>query len=181
MEFMIKANGLKRSSYEYSIAESKERFDKIKEAFSTGIFSKHPNTGSPDQTPIFILGMPRSGTSLVEQILASNADVFGAGEINDLAMVFHKPGRSLLSRPSPDSNHMYDKKIHTEVRSIIDCLESASYQYDRELRKDTELRATISHWLFDDNIQNWAKWVNGKRRKWNTIDSALKYVDQFMR
>jgi hypothetical protein len=33
------------------------------------------------------------------------------------------------------------------------------------------------HWLFDDNIQNWAKWVNGKRRKWNTIDSALKYVE----
>jgi hypothetical protein len=33
------------------------------------------------------------------------------------------------------------------------------------------------HWLFDDNILFWMKWVNGKRRKWNKIDSALKYVE----
>ena len=33
------------------------------------------------------------------------------------------------------------------------------------------------HWLFDDNITNWTKWVNGKRRKWNDIDVALKFVE----
>ena len=33
------------------------------------------------------------------------------------------------------------------------------------------------HWLFDDNITNWAKWINGKRKKWNNINTALIYVE----
>lgn len=34
------------------------------------------------------------------------------------------------------------------------------------------------HWLFDDNITNWAKWINGKRRKWDDINSALMFVEK---
>jgi hypothetical protein len=33
------------------------------------------------------------------------------------------------------------------------------------------------HWLFDDNIQNWVKWINGKRQKWHDINSALIFVE----
>ncbi len=33
------------------------------------------------------------------------------------------------------------------------------------------------HWLFDDNIQHWSKWVNGKREKWEDIKTALRYVE----
>ena len=40
--------------------------------------------GGPAEAPIFIVGMPRSGTSLVEQILASHPAVFGAGELRNL-------------------------------------------------------------------------------------------------
>ena len=34
------------------------------------------------------------------------------------------------------------------------------------------------HFLFDDNIQNFAKWINGKRKKWTEIKTALLYVEQ---
>jgi tetratricopeptide (TPR) repeat protein len=88
MEFVIKATRLKRNLYDYSISESRQQFDRIKEVFSPDFFSSHLDIGDPDGTPIFILGMPRSGTSLVEQILASHPDVFGAGELNDLQRVF---------------------------------------------------------------------------------------------
>ena len=87
MEFVIKAAGLKRNSYDYSIFESQEQFDRIKEVFSRDFFSNHRDSGDPDRTPVFILGMPRSGTSLVEQILASHPDVYGAGELKDLGKV----------------------------------------------------------------------------------------------
>jgi len=87
MEFVIKATGIKRNSYDYSIAESQEHFDRIKEVFSPDFFSNHRDSGDPDRTPVFILGMPRSGTSLVEQILASHPDVYGAGELKDLGKV----------------------------------------------------------------------------------------------
>lgn len=35
------------------------------------------------------------------------------------------------------------------------------------------------HWLFDDNIQYWCKWINGKRKKWNEIETALIYVEAY--
>lgn len=35
------------------------------------------------------------------------------------------------------------------------------------------------HWLFDDNITNWAKWIDGKRKKWNEIKTALFYVENY--
>ena len=88
MEYVIQAARLKRRSFDFSIAETKARFDKIKNVFSPDFFSGFPDIGHRDRTPIFILGMPRSGTSLVEQILASHPEVFGAGELNDLAMVY---------------------------------------------------------------------------------------------
>ncbi len=37
------------------------------------------------------------------------------------------------------------------------------------------------HWLFDDNIQCWAKWINGKRKKWSDINLGLLYVESFTR
>ena len=87
MEYVIKATNLTRDSYDYSIAEAQEEFDSVKSMFTSDFFSSHRDSGDPDQTPIFIVGMPRSGTSLVEQIMASHPDVYGAGELKDLGKV----------------------------------------------------------------------------------------------
>jgi tetratricopeptide (TPR) repeat protein len=94
MECVIKGAGIKRNSYEYSISESQQQFDRIKEVFSPDFFAGHGDCGNPDRAPIFILGMPRSGTSLVEQILASHPDVYGAGELKDLWLVLKSIGLS---------------------------------------------------------------------------------------
>ncbi len=53
-------------------------------AFSRDVVDSHANQGSPSEQPVFVVGMPRSGTSLVEQILASHSAVYGAGELNDM-------------------------------------------------------------------------------------------------
>jgi tetratricopeptide (TPR) repeat protein len=55
------------------------------EAFDARRLSQGPRAGNQDQTPVFIVGMPRSGTTLVEQILDAHAEVFGAGERYALA------------------------------------------------------------------------------------------------
>jgi len=86
-KYILEGNQLKRSSYHYEIKSDVERFNKMKEVFSPAFFSSHSKMGNPDETPIFILGMPRSGTTLVEQILASHSQVHGAGELLDLFMV----------------------------------------------------------------------------------------------
>ena len=60
-------------------------FEAFKKACDRALFARHLDTGCRDQTPIFVLGMLRSGTTLVEQILASHPDVHGAGEVDSLS------------------------------------------------------------------------------------------------
>jgi len=88
MEFILGATQLRRSLFDYSISESEMQFDKIKKVFSPDFFAEYSDCGVSDRTPIFIVGMPRSGTTLVEQILASHPAVYGAGELKDLAKVY---------------------------------------------------------------------------------------------
>ena len=80
-DFILEANQVKRKSYTYSIQNDHELFGRIKKTFSPDFFSTHQGSSNPDKTPIFIVGMPRSGTTLVEQIIASHPLVFGAGEL----------------------------------------------------------------------------------------------------
>jgi len=118
MEFVIKAAGLKRNSIDYSVSESKEQIASIKEVFSPEFISNHRDSGDSDRTPIFILGMPRSGTSLVEQILASHPDVHGAGELNDLVKVYEsikEPVDKQQSDPFPEGLLGLDSKAFADL------------------------------------------------------------------
>lgn len=62
--------------------------------------------GDPTDVPIFIVGMPRSGTSLVEQILASHPEVFAAGELSDLEITSQRACRRLGIQPTPYPSYM---------------------------------------------------------------------------
>jgi tetratricopeptide (TPR) repeat protein len=87
----LKANKLAGKSYDPS---QKEAFFKdIVFQYSHEVMEKTTGAGHLSDQPIFIVGMPRSGTSLVEQILASHSSVFGAGEVHDLAKVIASASR----------------------------------------------------------------------------------------
>ena len=55
--------------------------------FTHPVFAARAGGGRPDPDPIFVVGLPRSGSTLVEQILASHADVEGTHELPDLPMI----------------------------------------------------------------------------------------------
>lgn len=61
-------------------------------AFDAPRFAAGPRAGNCDPAPVFIVGMPRSGTTLCEQILAAHADVHGAGERTALGRAFYALG-----------------------------------------------------------------------------------------
>lgn len=67
--------------YNYDRAAMEAYFESIKRAFPLDKTKQLPASSNQQKTPIFILGMPRSGTSLIEQILASHNEVSGAGEL----------------------------------------------------------------------------------------------------
>jgi tetratricopeptide (TPR) repeat protein len=81
IDMFVAANGAKRATFSYDDAETEADFTSMEAAFTAEVFRANADAGSGDDTPIFIVGMPRSGTSLVEQILASHPQVFGAGEL----------------------------------------------------------------------------------------------------
>lgn len=76
------ANAALRSTFEFDIAHEEAIADALIATCTKAFATKHKTAGHASGRPVFVLGMPRSGTSLIEQILASHADVFGAGEVN---------------------------------------------------------------------------------------------------
>jgi tetratricopeptide (TPR) repeat protein len=79
---------LRRADYDYDPASHDADVDAIIEGLGKTVFDDLSGLGTQSTRPIFVVGMPRSGTTLVEQILASHGDVAGAGELPDLPYVF---------------------------------------------------------------------------------------------
>jgi len=88
--FLILANKIRRSNFDFNITTEINQFELFQKFFSKSFFTKHKSSGFKSKKPIFILGMPRSGTSLVEQIISSHRDVFGGGELSFLANTINK-------------------------------------------------------------------------------------------
>jgi tetratricopeptide (TPR) repeat protein len=77
-------NRLRRDSLSYDARADVARIEAIAAAFSPDLMRRYAGLGDPSQLPIFIVGMPRAGTTLIEQILASHPDVHGGGELTQL-------------------------------------------------------------------------------------------------
>jgi len=78
---------MKRAKLRYDAAADAARTRRIAEMIDHTFIERLRGTGDPSDVPIFVLGMPRSGTTLTEQIIASHPAVFGAGELRDLMEV----------------------------------------------------------------------------------------------
>ena len=80
-EHYVIANREKRSVLDYDEAATLKSFEDIANVFSARFMQARKRLGNPSELPVFIIGMPRSGTTLIEQILATHPLVHGAGEL----------------------------------------------------------------------------------------------------
>ncbi|MEE8428819.1 MAG: sulfotransferase [Gammaproteobacteria bacterium] len=78
----LRANHLKNVGFDVDHHEQNIKW--ILATYTKETIAKLPRVANQSELPVFIVGMPRSGTSLAEQILASHSRVFGAGELNDI-------------------------------------------------------------------------------------------------
>lgn len=74
-------NRLKRKSVRFDAAAIGAHVDQVEQIFTRHFFATHDARGHPSPAPIFIVGMPRSGSTLVEQILASHPSIEGTEEL----------------------------------------------------------------------------------------------------
>ena len=96
-------------------------------------WSELPHATIETERPIFIIGMPRSGTSLAEQILSSHPDVYGAGELSTLGKISHSLSPVTKSAPA------YHKSLASLSAGVIDKM-ALNYLSELEERADDLMR-----------------------------------------
>jgi Flp pilus assembly protein TadD len=84
-DYLARGATQRRKRMAYSVAEDEQVFQAIIEHFDTALLQHVGAVGASDSEPIFVMGLPRSGTTLVDRILSSHSAVTSLGEINDLA------------------------------------------------------------------------------------------------
>jgi tetratricopeptide (TPR) repeat protein len=101
-EHMLQGCAIKRTKIDYAEKDTLWLYDRIREVMSPELMRSKAGGGDPTDVPIFILGMPRSGSTLIEQVLASHPKVFGAGELKDFDKVVktvHGPDGNVIAYP----------------------------------------------------------------------------------
>lgn len=129
-------NGLKRNAVLYGRDAEERRFADIARLFSAENMARLADAGIESAEPIFVFGMPRSGTTLVEQIIASHPMVQGTGETPYFDTIART---SIVSRPSseltPDSlalcGHRYLESIGAHVPASMRFVDktNSNFQY----------------------------------------------------
>ncbi|OCC24228.1 hypothetical protein MB02_06335 [Croceicoccus estronivorus] len=90
LEHYITGGQMKRAQLNYVEKDTFAFFSSIKKAFPAKVFKDRPFEGISDERPLFIIGMPRSGSTLVEQIISSHKDIYGAGEVKYFSHALHR-------------------------------------------------------------------------------------------
>ena len=84
---LVRANALKAVACPYDPKAEETFVTDLQRVYTPEFLSQRADWGDPRELPIFIVGLPRSGTTLTEQILASHADIEGAGELFDIERI----------------------------------------------------------------------------------------------
>ena len=83
---------LKRALLDYHADRAAQRFAEVAHDFDHETMKRLQGAGHPSDLPVFVLGMPRSGTTLVEQIISSHPEVHGMGELGELFNIIERGG-----------------------------------------------------------------------------------------
>ena len=127
-EFLKVGNELRGRCLGYSIEQDEELFRKVNEMSLKVTSLPRLKIDAPSEViPIFIIGMPRSGTSLIEQILSSYSSVYGGGELEELP---------ILTKSLRDREKAIDERRLQDVREkylskIVDRIDGHRFVTDK--------------------------------------------------
>ncbi len=105
-EYLNKSNSIKKQKTKFSLSYQKKLFSNIESFFSDRSDFNLKFNDKLESKPLFIIGMPRSGTSLLEQILSTHTQIYGAGELYYLEKIIHQ-----LTLEKPNDIEKYFKEI----------------------------------------------------------------------
>lgn len=113
----------------YDPAKHAREIGVVISTFSADLLRRLPRASHVSERPIFIVGMPRSGTSLVEQILSSHPEVFGAGELNEISGIVAKMVNRLDAKMGfPRCIHkLTEETANMLAQDYLGCLDARSH------------------------------------------------------
>ncbi len=168
-------NELRRQSEIYDSVTTQVTHEALMETFTEDFVKTTKGKGCQSDAPIFILGLPRSGSTLVEQILASHSNVEGTRELPDISLL----GRKLtkLKPPGikyPDAvKHMTDEEMTEFGEDYLKT--SMRYRTDRPYFID-KMPNNFAHIGFIKTILPNAKIINAKRHPLDSCVSSFKQL-----
>jgi len=124
-------NAIRRKLHPYSPEENAGYVRRSKKLYTAEFFAARAGTGSPAQDPIFILGLPRSGSTLLEQILASHSLVEGTMELPDLPAI----ARELAGRDPKAEELRYPQAVGALAPDVLRALGERYLAHTRVQRK----------------------------------------------
>jgi Tfp pilus assembly protein PilF len=134
---LLDGNALKRQRMGYDEPLMLAMFDRIRSVFTPELMRDKQTCGHTSSVPVFIVGMPRSGTTLVEQILASHPKVFGAGEISEFVNAmerFTSPNEATARFPEVVSS-MPDDQLRQLGASYVSAISALAPNAERVVDK----------------------------------------------
>jgi|TARA_B110000438_G_scaffold303742_1_gene366923 tetratricopeptide (TPR) repeat protein len=90
MAAYMKGNSVKSKIVPWDVQGFKSECNELKEFFTTDFFNSKPEVGCSVNDPIFIVGLPRSGSTLVEQVLSTHSKVEGTSELQNITALARK-------------------------------------------------------------------------------------------
>lgn len=134
--FAQEANQSSRKHLSYQASEHRDYCQRLQQYFSRDFYQQRAGYGHPSRVPVFICGMPRSGTTLVEQILGGHPEVFVAGEIGMLS--------SVIQRLKAWERHVGSGQSYPEC--IQDITQEQAYQFAEQVLEE------LSH--YDNKVKH---------------------------
>jgi tetratricopeptide (TPR) repeat protein len=115
---------IKHTKLDYVPASTTAQFSTLQNIFSKAYIDSLRGSGNPSARPIFVLGMPRSGTTLTEQIIASHPDVHGAGELPELLRIAHRKTAPTINTYPENMHHLNRHMLATWGTEYVDSLQA---------------------------------------------------------
>lgn len=137
-------NRIRRGMITYDPTAIAEFVNQAKRLFSADFFASRRDFGCPSKDPIFVLGMPRSGSTLVEQMLASHPLIEGTAELPDIPNL----ARELRLKAHKDNEHSVDWLAHLRPE---DCM-ALGEEY---LKRTRAYRKSDCPFFVDKLPNNW--------------------------
>jgi hypothetical protein len=126
LHFLQRAKQQKLSEIAYRFADDQDVFNALKNHFTQ---TENPGNGCMEKGALFVVGMPRSGTTLVERIISNHSEVSTAGELHNFALI----AKQMLGN---QSNRLIDKSLILSAGKLdLNALGHAYLQSKRHLAK----------------------------------------------